>query len=88
MLLIYEQALLKLAAPDMNSDEDIDSITDEVIPEFNIMHALTGCMELNFGETGKNFKFEEKHQMQWIKGESRKEVLYEFIIIFEYQTYY
>lgn len=58
------QALLKLAAPDMNSDEDIDSITDEVIPEFNIMHALTGCMELNFGETGKNCKFEEKHQIQ------------------------
>ncbi|KAI8435578.1 hypothetical protein MSG28_003855 [Choristoneura fumiferana] len=48
--LLICKALLKLAAPDMNSDEDTDSITDEVMPDFNIMHALTGFMEMNFGQ--------------------------------------
>ncbi|KOB79346.1 Uncharacterized protein OBRU01_00505 [Operophtera brumata] len=38
-------ALLKLAAPDMNSDEETDSVEDELMPELDIMHALTGYPE-------------------------------------------
>ncbi|XP_028177380.1 uncharacterized protein LOC114365106, partial [Ostrinia furnacalis] len=46
--LLLCKALLKLAAPDMNSDEELDSVEDEPMPEFNMMHALTGAMNLTY----------------------------------------
>ncbi|KAJ0176966.1 hypothetical protein K1T71_006975 [Dendrolimus kikuchii] len=44
--LLLCKALLKLAAPDMNSDEDNDCIEDEIMPEFDILHTLTGTLNL------------------------------------------
>ncbi|XP_028028057.1 uncharacterized protein LOC114241421 [Bombyx mandarina] len=41
--LLICKALLKLAAPNMNCDED-PCIEDEEMADFNIIHALTGCM--------------------------------------------
>ncbi|KAG6447106.1 hypothetical protein O3G_MSEX004755 [Manduca sexta] len=46
--LLLCKALLKLAAPDMNSDEDTDSLEDEAMPEFDIMHSLTGGVNLTY----------------------------------------
>ncbi|RVE45950.1 hypothetical protein evm_009423 [Chilo suppressalis] len=46
--LLICKALLKLAAPDMNSDEQQDSVEDELMPEFNIMHSLTGSVSLTY----------------------------------------
>ncbi|KAL0892706.1 hypothetical protein ABMA27_014424 [Loxostege sticticalis] len=46
--LLLCKALLKLAAPDMNSDEELDSVEDEPLLDFNIMHALTGSMSLTY----------------------------------------
>ncbi|CAK1546934.1 unnamed protein product [Leptosia nina] len=43
--LLICKALLKLAAPDMNSDEGAD-FEDESMPEFDILHTLTGAMNL------------------------------------------
>nr|XP_032525764.1 uncharacterized protein LOC116776634 [Danaus plexippus plexippus] len=43
--LLICKALLKLAAPDLNSDEDANC-EDELMPEFDILHALTGCLNL------------------------------------------
>ncbi|XP_069358582.1 androglobin-like [Maniola hyperantus] len=45
--LLLCKALLKLAAPDMNSDEDND-LKDEPMPEFNVLHALTGSVSLTY----------------------------------------
>ncbi|XP_063533685.1 uncharacterized protein LOC134743983 [Cydia strobilella] len=50
--LLLCKALLKLAAPDMNSDEDSNSIEDEEMLEFKIIHSLTGAMEVNIWPTG------------------------------------
>ncbi|XP_063618676.1 uncharacterized protein LOC134791558 [Cydia splendana] len=50
--LLLCKALLKLAAPDMSSDEDSDTIEDEEMLDFKIIHSLTGCMELNRCPTG------------------------------------
>ncbi|XP_047518059.1 androglobin-like [Pieris napi] len=49
--LLICKALLKLAAPDMNSDEGAD-FEDESMPEFDILHALTGAMNLTYRITG------------------------------------
>ncbi|KAM3955742.1 uncharacterized protein ACR2FA_010327 [Aphomia sociella] len=46
--LLLCKALLKLAAPDMNSDEDINCLEDEQFTEFNIMHCLTGSMNMTY----------------------------------------
>ncbi|XP_045497359.1 uncharacterized protein LOC123695528 [Colias croceus] len=45
--LLICKALLKLAAPDMNADEGTD-FEDELMPEFDILHALTGAMNLSY----------------------------------------
>ncbi|XP_063361816.1 uncharacterized protein LOC134650812 [Cydia amplana] len=50
--LLLCKALLKLAAPDMSSDEDSNIIEDEYMLEFKIIHCLTGAMELNSRPTG------------------------------------
>lgn len=59
LLSSIEQALLKLAAPDMNSDEETDNVEDELVPEFDIMHALTGCMDLTYCHFGKQILINE-----------------------------
>nr|XP_049699954.1 uncharacterized protein LOC110378241 [Helicoverpa armigera] len=46
--LLLTKALLKLAAPDMNSDEDSHCAEDEDLDDFNIMHALTGGMNIRY----------------------------------------
>ncbi|XP_072932281.1 uncharacterized protein [Epargyreus clarus] len=46
--LLICKALLKLAAPDMNSDEDLDCWEDELMEQFDIQHALTGGMNLTY----------------------------------------
>ncbi|XP_052759356.1 androglobin-like [Galleria mellonella] len=46
--LLLCKALLKVAAPDMNSDEDVDCLEDEAFEEFNIMHCLTGSMNMMY----------------------------------------
>ncbi|XP_075973173.1 uncharacterized protein LOC142974618 isoform X2 [Anticarsia gemmatalis] len=46
--LLICKALLKLAAPDMNSDEDTECMDDELMPELDILHALTGAINMNF----------------------------------------
>lgn len=48
-----EQALLKLAAPDMHSDENSSSLEDELLPEFDVLHALTGAMNMKYLNLGK-----------------------------------
>lgn len=37
----------------MNSDEDLDSVEDEPLPDFSIMHALTGSMILTYTFDGE-----------------------------------
>ncbi|XP_053607225.1 uncharacterized protein LOC128673424 isoform X2 [Plodia interpunctella] len=44
--LLLCKALLKLAAPDMNSDEGMDCAEDEPMSEFSVLHALTGSMQM------------------------------------------
>ncbi|XP_059059121.1 androglobin-like [Achroia grisella] len=46
--LLLCKALLKLAAPDMNSDDTVDYLEDELFKEFNIMHCLTGAMDMTY----------------------------------------
>uniref|UniRef100_A0A2A4JLU7 Calpain catalytic domain-containing protein n=1 Tax=Heliothis virescens TaxID=7102 RepID=A0A2A4JLU7_HELVI len=46
--LLLTKALLKLAAPDMNSDEDSHCVEDEDLNEFDTMHTLTGGMNLRY----------------------------------------
>ncbi|KAL4710842.1 hypothetical protein ACJJTC_016126 [Scirpophaga incertulas] len=46
--LLICKALLKLAAPDMNTDEGLDLVEDERIPELNLMHCLTGSMNISY----------------------------------------
>ncbi|CAH0578986.1 unnamed protein product [Chrysodeixis includens] len=46
--LLLCKALLKLGAPDMNSDGESDVVDDERMPELNIFHALTGAMDLRY----------------------------------------
>ncbi|KAJ8730367.1 hypothetical protein PYW07_017405 [Mythimna separata] len=47
--LLLTKALLKLAAPDMNSDEDdSDNVEDEPMEGFDIMHALTGSVNIRY----------------------------------------
>ncbi|CAG5051654.1 unnamed protein product [Parnassius apollo] len=41
-------ALLKLAAPDMNSDDDSDYVEDEPMEDMDIMHALTGSLNVKY----------------------------------------
>lgn len=41
------QALLKLAAPDMNSDEE-GCLKDEPMPDFDVYHALTGAVNVTY----------------------------------------
>ncbi|XP_045771450.1 androglobin-like [Maniola jurtina] len=45
--LLLCKALLKLAAPDMNSDEDTN-LEDEPMPEFDVFHALTGAVNITY----------------------------------------
>ncbi|CAH0701451.1 unnamed protein product [Spodoptera exigua] len=45
--LLLTKALLKLAAPDGNSD-DSDGVVDEQLKGFDIMHALTGCVNISY----------------------------------------
>ncbi|KAH9628653.1 hypothetical protein HF086_007858 [Spodoptera exigua] len=45
--LLLTKALLKLAAPDGNSD-DSDGVLDEQLNGFDIMHALTGCVNISY----------------------------------------
>ncbi|CAH2235127.1 jg16118 [Pararge aegeria aegeria] len=56
--LLLCKALLKLAAPDMSSDEDI-SFEDEPMMEFDILHALTGALNITytFDDTESLWKF-------------------------------
>ncbi|XP_060802904.1 uncharacterized protein LOC106141840 [Amyelois transitella] len=44
--LLLCKALLKLAAPDMNSDEGTDNAEDEPMSEFSVLHALTGSLHM------------------------------------------
>lgn len=44
---------MKIAAPDMSSDEDTDCVEDEMMSELDIMHALTGCMNIAYVDFGK-----------------------------------
>ncbi|CAB3223610.1 unnamed protein product [Arctia plantaginis] len=46
--LLLCKALLKLAAPDMNADENSSSLEDELLPEFDVLHALTGAMNMKY----------------------------------------
>lgn len=62
-----KQALLKLAAPNMNSDESDENVDDELMPEFDILHALTGSMDMNYNITGTyTFCFTQYNSNRWI----------------------
>ncbi|XP_052740294.1 uncharacterized protein LOC112054190 isoform X2 [Bicyclus anynana] len=45
--LLLCKALLKLAAPDLNSDEN-NSLEDEAMTEFDVFHALTGAVSVTY----------------------------------------
>ncbi|CAK1595773.1 unnamed protein product [Parnassius mnemosyne] len=46
--LLLCKALLKLAAPDMNTDDGSDYMEDEPMKDMDILHALTGSLNLTY----------------------------------------
>lgn len=38
----------------MNCDEETDSVEDEPLHEFDVMHALTGCMNMTYHVSGES----------------------------------